>query len=77
MTFLTATFSRPLRRLSGDLSRDGVIWISQALREFDLLTAKRQTILTFLAITSLSLPALITIIAPVALFIATSTHSTS
>ncbi len=52
-------------------SLTAVIWITQALREFDLLTAKRQTILTFLAVTSLSIPALITIIAPVAVFIAT------
>lgn len=48
-----------------------VIWITQALRELDLLTAKGQTILLFLTVTSLSLPALVTIIAPVALFIAT------
>jgi lipopolysaccharide export system permease protein len=47
-------------------SLTAVIWITQALREFDLLTAKRQTILTFLAVTSLSIPALITIIGPVA-----------
>ena len=53
------------------LSLTAVIWITQALREFDLLTAKRQTILTFLTVTSLSIPALITIIAPVAVFIAT------
>ncbi|WP_406858211.1 LPS export ABC transporter permease LptF [Alsobacter sp. KACC 23698] len=53
------------------LSLTGVIWISQALREVDLLTGKGQTIMMFLTITSLSLPALVTIIAPVALFIAT------
>jgi lipopolysaccharide export system permease protein len=49
----------------------GVIWITQALRELDLLTGKGQTIVMFLTVTSLSLPTLITIIAPVALFIAT------
>jgi lipopolysaccharide export system permease protein len=48
-----------------------VIWITQALKELDLLTAKGQTIIVFLIITSLTLPAMITIIAPVALFIAT------
>jgi lipopolysaccharide export system permease protein len=48
-----------------------VIWLTQALREFDLLTAKGQTIVIFLAVTGLSIPALITIIAPVAVFIAT------
>ncbi len=48
----------------------GVIWITQALRELDLITAKGQTLLIFLLITGLSLPALLTVIAPVALFIA-------
>ena len=47
-----------------------LIWITQALRELDLLTAKGQTILVFLTVTSLSIPALVTVIAPVALFIA-------
>jgi lipopolysaccharide export system permease protein len=47
-----------------------VVWISQAVREFDLVTAKGQTILIFLTVTGLSFPALITVIAPVALFIA-------
>lgn len=47
-----------------------VIWITQALRELDLLTGKGQTILMFLFFTGLSLPALVTVIAPVALFIA-------
>ncbi|WP_445503938.1 LPS export ABC transporter permease LptF [Microvirga sp. G4-2] len=49
----------------------GVIWITQALREIDLLTGKGQTILIFLTVTGLSLPALISVIAPVALFMAT------
>ncbi|GGH21581.1 LPS export ABC transporter permease LptF [Alsobacter metallidurans] len=52
------------------LSLTGVIWITQALREVDLVTGKGQTIFTFLTVTSLSLPALVAIIAPVALFIA-------
>ena len=47
-----------------------VIWITQALKELDLLTGKGQTILVFLTVTGLSLPALITVISPVALFIA-------
>jgi lipopolysaccharide export system permease protein len=51
-------------------SLTAVIWITQALREFDLLTAKRQTVLVFLTVTGLSIPALVTIIAPVSLFIA-------
>jgi lipopolysaccharide export system permease protein len=49
----------------------GVIWITQALRELDLLTGKGQTLLIFLTVTGLSLPALISVIAPVALFLAT------
>jgi lipopolysaccharide export system permease protein len=53
------------------LSLTGVIWITQALREVDLLTGKGQSLLVFLTVTSLSIPALVTIIAPVALFIAT------
>ena len=48
----------------------GTIWVTQALRELDLITAKGQTILIFLFVTGLSLPTLITVIAPVALFIA-------
>lgn len=47
-----------------------VIWITQALRELDLVTGKGQTIVVFLFVTSLTLPALLTVIAPVALFIA-------
>lgn len=53
------------------ISLTAVIWVTQALREIDLLTGKGQTILMFLAVTVLSLPALVTVIAPVALFIAT------
>ena len=47
-----------------------VIWITQALKELDLLTGKGQTIIVFFTVTGLSLPALITVISPVALFIA-------
>jgi lipopolysaccharide export system permease protein len=47
-----------------------VIWITQALRELDLLTGKGQTLVMFMIVTGLSLPTLITVIAPVALFIA-------
>jgi lipopolysaccharide export system permease protein len=49
----------------------GVIWITQALKELDLLTSKGQTIFVFFLVTGLSLPALVTVISPVALFIAT------
>jgi lipopolysaccharide export system permease protein len=47
-----------------------LIWTTQALRDFDLMTAQGQTVLIFLVVTSLALPSLIVIIAPVALFIA-------
>jgi lipopolysaccharide export system permease protein len=47
-----------------------VIWITQALKELDLLTGKGQTIIVFFTVTGLSLPALIPVISPVALFIA-------
>ncbi|BAF90323.1 MULTISPECIES: LPS export ABC transporter permease LptF [Azorhizobium] len=50
----------------------GMIWATQALRQLDLVTSQGQTILAFLAITSLTLPTLIMVIAPAALFIATS-----
>ncbi len=48
----------------------GTIWVTQALRELDLITAKGQTILVFLFVTGLSLPTLVVVIAPMALFIA-------
>lgn len=46
------------------------VWISQALREFDLVTAKGQTLITFFQVTLLLLPALATVVSPVALIIA-------
>lgn len=48
----------------------GVVWVTQALREIDLMTAKGQTVSLFLSFTVLALPALIMVIAPVALVIA-------
>jgi lipopolysaccharide export system permease protein len=54
--------------LTGLVVLTGVIWITQALRQIDLLTSKGQTILIFLMMTALALPSLIAIIAPVALF---------
>jgi len=47
-----------------------VIWLTHALREIDLMTNQRQTVLTFLGITSLLIPMLVLIIAPIALVIA-------
>ena len=46
----------------------GVVWVTQALRQIDLITSKGQTILLFLMMTGLALPSLVAIIAPVALF---------
>jgi lipopolysaccharide export system permease protein len=54
------------------VSLTGVIWITQALRGIDLMTSQGQTIITFLGITSLVIPALILVIAPIALMIAIS-----
>src|SRR6202043_490345 len=47
-----------------------VIWITQILREIDLITNQGQTILVFLRITSLLLPILMLVIAPIAMVIA-------
>jgi lipopolysaccharide export system permease protein len=47
-----------------------VIWITQALRDIDLMTNQGQTILVFLGITSLIIPLLVLVIAPIALMIA-------
>ena len=46
----------------------GIVWITGALKEISLLTAKGQTILVFLALTGLSAPFLVANIAPIALF---------
>jgi lipopolysaccharide export system permease protein len=54
------------------VSLTGVIWITQALRGIDLMTSQGQTNITFLGITSLVIPALVLVIAPIALMIAIS-----
>jgi lipopolysaccharide export system permease protein len=45
-----------------------VIWITSAVKEMDLVSGKGQTILVFLKVTLLTLPSLVMVIAPVALF---------
>jgi lipopolysaccharide export system permease protein len=50
-------------------SLTSVIWITQALRDIDLMTSRGQTVLVFLGITSLIVPMLILVIAPIALMI--------
>jgi lipopolysaccharide export system permease protein len=54
--------------LSGLFALTAVIWVTQALRQFDLLTSKGQTIIVFFTMTGLTIPSLVAIIAPVALF---------
>jgi lipopolysaccharide export system permease protein len=51
-------------------SLTSIIWITQALRDIDLMTGRGQTILVFLGITGLIVPMLILVIAPIALMIA-------
>ena len=52
------------------VSLTAVIWVTQALRDFDLVTSQGQTILVFMGITGLIIPLLVLVIAPIALVIA-------
>lgn len=54
------------------VSLTAVIWVTQALRDFDLMTSQGQTILVFVGITGLIVPLLVLVIAPIALLIATA-----
>jgi lipopolysaccharide export system permease protein len=45
-------------------------WMVGALREFNLMTAQGQSVLVFLVISSLALPALVVVVAPLAIFVA-------
>lgn len=47
-----------------------LVWVTQALRRFDLVTAKGQAIATYLWMTVLAVPFLVSIVAPFALIIA-------
>src|SRR5271170_1492349 len=47
-----------------------VIWFTQAMRDFDLITSQRQTLFVFVGITGLIIPLLVMIIAPIALVVA-------
>jgi lipopolysaccharide export system permease protein len=49
----------------------GTLWMTQVLKELDVVTAKGQTIWIFLVMTFLAMPALIQVIAPIAFLIAT------
>ena len=48
----------------------GMVWLTQILRRFDLLTSQGQTILVFFTVTGLALPTLILLTAPISLFLA-------
>lgn len=48
-----------------------VIWLTQAMKDFDLMTTKGQSLIMFFQITGLLIPSLIMVIAPISLFIAT------
>src|SRR6266576_3791515 len=50
------------------VSLTGVSWITQALRGIDLMTSQGQTIVTFLGVTSLVIPALVLSFSPFRLF---------
>jgi lipopolysaccharide export system permease protein len=52
------------------ISLTAVIWVTHALRDMDIVTSQGQTILTFIGITSLLIPALVLVIAPLAFAIA-------
>lgn len=52
------------------ISLVAVIWITQALREIDLITSQGQSALAFIGITGLIIPQLVMVIAPLALVIA-------
>jgi len=52
-------------------SLTGVVWITVALRQLDLMTTQGQDAARFLAMTALAIPAMLALIAPIALLIAT------
>jgi lipopolysaccharide export system permease protein len=52
------------------VSLTAVIWLTNALRDIDLMTNQGQTILAFIGITGLLIPLLVLVIAPIALMVA-------
>src|SRR5882757_7807927 len=52
------------------VSLTGVVWIAVALRQLELMTTQGQDVMRFLAMTSLAIPSMTALIAPVALLIA-------
>jgi lipopolysaccharide export system permease protein len=58
--------------LAALLTLTGMVWLTQILRRFDLLTSQGQSVWIFLTITSLALPTLLLLTAPIALFLSVS-----
>ena len=52
------------------LSLSGVVWIALALRQLNLVTTEGQDMLTFIKMTTLALPNMMAMIAPIALLVA-------
>ena len=52
------------------LTLAGIAWVTQALRRFDLVTAKGQAIAVYLGLTMLSMPRVLGVVAPFALVVA-------
>jgi len=52
------------------VSLTAVIWVTQALRDIDIITNQGQSILVFVGLTGLIIPLLVLVIAPIALLIA-------
>jgi lipopolysaccharide export system permease protein len=55
--------------LAALLTLTGMVWLTQILRRFDLLTNQGQSIWIFLLVTSLALPTLLLLTAPIATFL--------
>ena len=69
--FGTYLFSRTLYAFIGVLmTLAGIAWVTQALRRFDLVTAKGQAIAVYLGLTMLSMPRVLGVVAPFALVVA-------
>lgn len=55
--------------LTVTISLTALIWMTQALRDFDLMTSQGQSVLVFVGITGMIIPLLLLVIVPIALFI--------
>lgn len=69
--FGTYLFSRTIYAFLGVmLTLAGIAWVTQALRRFDLVTAKGQAIAVYFGLTMLSMPRVLSVVAPFALVVA-------